>query len=129
MFSPTLTADIEKIFEVPESDATVTLKYLRPGVMNSLIQASMQMTAKEQDTPGMKSEIAFNMTKKNRDIVFACVKGWSGFTNKESEPLKFTQANLGKMIAESDEFVEWVVEKQEEMANSAESEKEAAEKN
>ena len=129
MFSPTLTADIEETFDVPESDAKVTIKYLRPGVMNTIVQSSMQMTAKQQDTAGMKSEIAFNMTKKNRDIVFACVKGWSGFTNKESKPMKFTQPNLAQMIDESDEFVEWVVEKQEEMANDAEAEKEAVEKN
>jgi len=129
MFTPTLTADIEETFEVEESDAKVVIKYLRPGVLNTITQSSMQLSAKQHDTADMRSEISFNLTKKNRDIVFACVKKWSGFTNSDSEPMKFTRNNLAKMIDESDEFVDWVVEKQEGMAEKIESQGEAVAKN
>jgi hypothetical protein len=129
MFKPTLTAAIEETIDVPDSDATVTIKYLKPGVMAAITNESMKLTAKQQDSGGMNSEIAFNLSKKNNDIVLACVKGWSGFTDDASNTMKFSQANLLKMIDESEEFVSWVVEQHEKLSNRVESEQEAATKN
>jgi len=129
MFKPTLTAAIEETLNIPDSDATVTIKYLKPGIMAAITNASMQMTAKQQDSGGMNSEIAFNISKKNKDTVLACVKKWSGFTDDVGNTMKFSQANLMKMIDESDEFVTWVVEQHDKMSSRIEGEQEEAAKN
>lgn len=128
-FNPTLTAVISEDFDVPDSEATVTLKYLKSGVMSNITQASMQLTSKQQDAGGMNAEIAFNMSKKNRDICLACVTGWSGFTDDEKNKMKFSQSNLLKMMDESEEFVNWIIEKQEKLTSTVEGEEEEVEKN
>jgi len=129
-FKPTLTAAIERTFDVPDAEnSTVTIKYLKPGILDNISNASMQMTAKQQDSGGMNSEIAFNLSKKNRDIVLACVKSWTGFTDDATNRMKFTQSNLLKMIEESSDFVAWVIDKHNELTAEIEGEQEEVTKN
>ncbi len=130
MFKPTLTAKLEKTIDVPESDASITINYIKPGVMQDITNSAMKLTSAESDdSGGMKSSIAFNMSLKDRNIVRECMKGWTGFTGKSGSTLKFTQSALEDMMKESTEFVDFVVEEHEKYAEEVEGELEDAEKN
>ena len=130
MFKPTLSAAINRTVPIPDSDATIKIHYIKPGIMQDISQASMQLTSKETEaSSGMRSEISFNMTKKDRAIVAECMDGWSGFTNKDGKALKFSQGALSDMIKESTDFVAFVVEAHDDLTEEVESEEEEAAKN
>jgi hypothetical protein len=132
MFKPTLTAAKKKTIDIPEAKpkATITIQYIKPGIMQNITEASMNLTSKESDNErGMKSEISFNMTQKDRNIVRECMIGWSGFTGETGTKLKFGREALEDMIMESSEFVDFVVEEHKELAKEVEGKEEEATKN
>lgn len=115
MFKPQITASVTKKIAIPESEgASITIKHLKSGIMQAIVQKSMQLTSKQGAT-GMASEIAFDLTQKPRDIVNACLTGWAGFKDESGKVLKFTPLNVAKMIDESTEFVDFVVSEQEKL--------------
>ena len=130
-FSPRITSDISEAYQVPESKKSfITIKYIKPGVMQTLTQASMSVVSKqEKNSEKMVAEVSFDMHARNRDIVTACFEGWSGFEGKDGKPMKFTAANLVSMMDESVEFVDFVVECHEKLAETVEAETKVAEKN
>lgn len=130
MFIPTITAELTDTIDVPGSKATITIRYIKPGVMKDITDQSMKLTSSEtDDSGGMKSSIAFNMSKKDRDIVRTCMIGWSGFTGKSKATLKFSASALEDMIKESTEFVKFVVEEHQRFSEEVEGEQEEAAKN
>jgi hypothetical protein len=129
-FAPKLTAEITKVIPIEGSDASITIKYIKPGVMQNIIQSTMNLVSKQaDDTDKMRSEVSFNLTAKNRAIVQECMKGWTGFLNESDKPLKFNALNLTKMMDESDDFVAFVVAEHDKLAEEVESKLEEAEKN
>lgn len=130
MFTPAITAEISKTIDVPGSEATITIKYIKPGVMKDISDSSMKITSSEtDDSGGMRSSIAFNMSMKDRNIVRTCMKGWTGFTGKSGAALKFSAEALEDMIRESTKFVEFVVEEHKKYSEEVEAEQEEAAKN
>ncbi len=130
MFSPTLTAKISKTIDIPEIEASVTMGYVKPGIMQDITNTAMKLTSSESDdSKGMKANISFNMSLKDRMIVRECMEDWTGFKNKSGGKLKFSKAALEDMMKESTEFVDFVVEEQEKYAEEVEAELEDAEKN
>lgn len=130
MFTPTITAELSKTIDVPGAEATITILYIKPGVMKDITDQSMKLTSSEtDDSGGMKSSIAFNMSMKDRNTVRTCMKGWAGFTGKSGAALKFSASALEDMIKESTEFVEFVVEEHKKFSEEVEGEQEEATKN
>ena len=130
MFNPTITAELSKTIDVQGAEASVTIKYIKPGVMKDISDQSMKLTSSEtDDSGGMRSSIAFNMSMKDRNIVRTCMKGWTGFTGKSGSALKFSAGALEDMIKESTEFVEFVVEEHKKFTEEVEGEQEEAAKN
>jgi hypothetical protein len=127
-FSPKLTTAVTKKIDVEGHNASITIKHIKSGIMASINQDSMTVESRQGDG-GMQTGITLNMTKKNRAIVTSCVTGWSGFEDDNGRPLKFSTANLIKMIEESNDFVSFVVEAQEKLNTEVEAEEEAEEKN
>ena len=129
-FAPKLTAKISKTIPIEGTDATISIKYIKPGTMQNIIQSTMNLVSKQaDDTDKMRSEVSFNLTAKNRAIVSECMEGWSGFLNEVDKPLKFNAVNLNKMMDESDDFVAFVVSEHEKLAEEVEAKLEEAEKN
>lgn len=129
-FAPKLTAKKSKTISIPDFPATITIKYIKPGVMQNIVQSTMNITSKQKDdTAKMTNEVSFNLTAKNRAIVTECMEGWSGFLGENGKPMKFNALNLAKMMDESDDFVAFVVKEHEQFAEEVEAEEEEAEKN
>lgn len=129
-FLPKLTAKKTKKISVPGSDASITIKYIKPGVMQALIQSTLNVVSKQADaSEKMMSEVSFNIFGRNKLIVQECVEGWVGFTNEEDKPLKFSAMNLAKMIEESDDFVDFIVKEHDKFTEEIEAEFPEIEKN
>ena len=127
-FKPTLTAAVIRQIPVPDSKATVEFTCIRSGVMANLTNASMGVVSKQSGS-GMNAEISFDTTKKNRDIVNACVTDWSGFKDENGNNLKFNAKNLATMMDNSSEFTDWVVETHEKIFAEVEGSEEEVTKN
>lgn len=128
MFEPKITTVATKTLPIEGHDAAITIKHIKSGQMQSIDQDSM-VTEYKQGQSGMEIGLTVNSTKKSRAIVTACVSGWEGFKDVNNKPLKFSALNLMKMIDESKEFVDFVVEEHDKFASEIESEKEEEEKN
>jgi len=128
MFKPQITTALTKKIDIPESEATVTIKHIKPGLMQAIVQGSMSVVSKQKDQ-GMVQEVGFNLVKRSRDIVMASITAWSGFSDAEKRPMKFSSLNVAKMIDESSEFVDFIVAEQEKLNVEYEAEQEAVEKN
>ena len=125
MFKPTLTDEIKRTLQVPNSDASVEIRALKSGEMELIRQDTLDTSS---DGEG-KMTIGFSLSKRRTAVVEACTTGWSGFTGISGNPLKFNAGNLAKMIVESTEFVEWVYEEHTKLIEEIESEEEEVEKN
>jgi len=128
MFKPQLTAVISKVLSIEGSTATVTIKYLKSGQMQGILQNSMDVISKPGPA-GMETSITSNSSKRTREIVLACVTDWSGFKDENDRNMKFTPLNLNKMMEQSSEFVEFIVTAQDDLITEVEGEEEAVEKN
>ena len=130
MFKPTLTSTRFKTIDIPGSNASITIKYIKPGEMQDIVDSSMKLGSSESEgSASMQMNIKFNMSLRSRNIVRACMDSWSGFTNKSGGKLKFSAGALEDMIKESTEFVDFVVEEHEKYAEEIEGKEDEAEKN
>ncbi len=125
MFRPTLTDEVKKTIDVPDSPASVEIRALKDGEMELIRQDTLDTSS---DGEGNMT-IGFSLSKRRRAVVEACTVGWSGFTGVQGKALKFNQGNLARMILESTDFVEWVYEEHTKLIEEVESEAEEVEKN
>jgi hypothetical protein len=128
MFKPQLTAVISKVLSIEGSTATVTIKHIKSGQMQNILQNSMEVISKPGPS-GMETAIISNSPKRTKEIVLACVTDWSGFKDENDRNMKFTPLNLNKMMEQSSEFVEFIVAAQDDLIAEVEGEEEAVEKN
>jgi hypothetical protein len=127
-FVPRITTAVTKKIDIEGHDASVIIKHIKSGAMQTINQDSMVVESKQGDG-GMQTGITINLTKKNRAIVMACVTNWAGFKDDNDRPLKFSALNLAKMIDESSEFVDFIVSEQDKLDEEVSAEVEAEEKN
>ncbi len=129
-FTPCITSVIDKKIPVPDSEATITIKHIKPGIMQGIIQSTMNVVSKQQgDSEKMASEISFSMYSKNKAVVQECMTHWTGFKNEGGKNMKFNAINLLKMIAESDDFVDFVIKEHDKLDEEVAAEAGEAEKN
>lgn len=130
MFAPKLTGKITKDLHIEGHDAIVVIKYVKPGVVQKILQSTLNVIAKQgKGQEDMVTEIGFRLYDRNVLLVKECAIGWTGFKDEDGKEMKFNATNLEKMIQESDEFVDFVAAGHEKFSEEVQAEMEEAEKN
>ncbi len=87
--------------------ASVTIKYLKPGIRESIESQSNDISATGSGGD-METVVKFNLPKKRRLFLEAVIDGWAGFFDKKDRPLSVSPRNIGRVDEEIDNFYSWL---------------------
>lgn len=95
-----------------QDGASVTIKYLKPGIRERIDSLSNDITASGVDGD-METTVKFNLLKKRKMFLEEVIDGWSGFFDSKGKELSVTAKNIGLVDNEIDNFYTWLFEESE----------------